>query len=190
MKFVSLAATAALALLGTAANATVLDFETLGDCSGGPDVTFTIVTNSSCTTLNQSPDDSSDYSLGLYAPDPDYVTPMVSQIRADFAVEQNRVSVALGDWRDDADQVFLAIYDSLDNLLGYSEFLRPETSAEMNVLALSSPNIAYAIFGSNDYDLGYIVVDDFAYAVPLPASALLLLSGLGGLAALRRKRAT
>ena len=48
---------------------------------------------------------------------------------------------------------------------------------------------SYALFGTDAYDLGYIAARKFSFGTAaVPAGGLLLLAGLGELAALRKRR--
>jgi hypothetical protein len=189
MKYLVL--TAALASMSGAATAATLDFSTVGDCGGGAGVTFTMMGSTVCDTSFGSPDDPSDFSLGFLW---DNTVDSGAMIRATFSALASFVSVDLGDWNADKDTIFLSIYDSADTLIDTVSLFRPTSSYEMNTLSLSGVGIAYAVFGTNADDLGFIVADDFTFsstaiaAVPLPASGLLLGGALIAAAAGRRRR--
>ncbi|MBP1805731.1 hypothetical protein [Rubellimicrobium aerolatum] len=123
--------------------------------------------------------------------DPTLAYPSVAKVS--FARGVSSLSIELGDIAYDQDSIFLAIFDADDLPLGYIDFLRDIDSSDMVTLALSSGSrIAYALFGTNDYDLGAISVDNLTYevaTVPVPAGGLLLASALGLLGLKRRRRA-
>lgn len=177
-----------LTMGAAAASAATLDFATFGDCAGGPGVSFTMLGSTVCGPQGDSPNDPLDASLGFYW---DYLSDTGATIRADFSSAATFVSVALGDWNQDADNIFLQIFDAADNLLAQTSLLRPDASYAMDILSLGGTGIAYAIFGTNGGDLGFIAADDFSFglaSVPVPAGGVLLATGLAAAAALRRKR--
>lgn len=177
-----------LTMGAAAASAATLDFATFGDCAGGPGVSFTMSGSTVCGPQADSPDDPLDASLGFYW---DHLSDTGAAIRADFASAATFVSVALGDWNADADDIFLQIFDAADNLLGETSLLRSTDSYAMDILSLSGTGIAYALFGTKGGDLGFIAADDFSFgvaSVPVPAGGVLLATGLAAAAALRRKR--
>lgn len=179
-------AAAAVACLATSASAatTTLDFSTVGGCTGGPGVAFDVGSNI-CSPYPDSPDEVGNPIMGFYSSG-------LTQIRANFSSLVSFVSVDLGDFDQDPDRIFLALYDSADNLLSYVNFNRPADSYEMNTLSAYGTNVAYALFGTDADDQGYIAADNFTFttaSVPVPAGGVLLLAGLGGLAALRKRRA-
>lgn len=182
---------AGLGLLASGAGAATLDFDTIGDCSGGDIVTFNILTDgSACKLWHDSPDAEDD--AGAVFGRPPTVEPGPTAVRATFSAPVYFVSVFLGDFGEDADNIFLRIFDGADKLLDSVEYLRAAGSLEMIQLSLKNETaIAYAEFGTNAEDLGAFFADDFSYSttapIPLPASLPLLLAGVGGLALLRRR---
>jgi hypothetical protein len=178
-----------LALFASGASAVTLDFDTLGDCSGGPGVSFTIGAGVDCEVGPGWTGDGNTLYLDYLGTISDPVDVIV---RADFSALVDSVSVTLGDYGQDADNIFLEIFDALDTSLGYVDLLRDTSSIAMNTLSLTGSGISYAMFGTNGYDLGFIAADNFTYevaAVPLPAGGVLLLTALGGLALARRRKA-
>ncbi len=104
------------------------------------------------------------------------------------------VSVELGDFGADTDDLFLAAYDSFNNLLG-ADIFPGSTSDTLVNLSVSFANISYVLFGStNPQFLNSVFADNLTFtadstpAIPLPAGGLLLLSGMAGLAFVRRRR--
>ena len=117
-------------------------------------------------------------------------------IRADIAGDASFVSVDLGDYDQDADTIFLQVFDSANNSLGFSSQLLDASFTGMVTLNWSAANIAYAVFGSTAPSTGgsSVYADNFttrgASTVPDASSTLgLLAAGLStlGLAARRRK---
>lgn len=175
----TLAALAAAATFSTAQAAT-LDFDTVGNCAGGPGVTFTILSSSSCSVRN-TPNGTNGLSL---------LSPTTQQVRADFTDTVSFVSVDLGDFGADNDTVFIRAFDSANVLLG-SQF-RNNLGARLGTVSVAAANISYAIFGTT-IDAGFISADNFTFtpetpAVPLPAGGALLLTGLAALAIGRRRK--
>lgn len=116
-------------------------------------------------------------------------------IRADIAGGATSVSVDLGDFGADDDQLFLSIYSSLDVLLGQTQFFFIAANTGMQTLTASAPGIAYAIMGSTAPSLNgsSVYVDNFTYepagnAVPEPATWALMIGGFGAAGAMLRRR--
>ena len=113
---------------------------------------------------------------------------------AAFSSTVSSVSVDLGDARDDADRLFLSVFDSSDNLLGSVTKDINDTFTGMETLSLSFSNIAYANFGSTgELGRGGIFADNFTFdspvsQVPIPAAAFLFGTGLLGLIGVARRK--
>ena len=121
-------------------------------------------------------------------------------IRADIGGGTSFVSVDLGDYDADADQLFLNVYNSSDTLLGTSTLLIPADFTGLKTLSLSAPGIAYAVFGSGppSFNGSSVYADNFTYSTdnPVPEASttvslgLLLALGMGGVViAAKRKKA-
>ena len=115
--------------------------------------------------------------------------------RADIAGGASYVQVDLGDYNSDADQIFLSIFDSADNLLASITQDLESSFTGMYTLSLLSSNIAYALYGTTGaLGLGGIYSDNFTYtpatsAVPVPAAIWLMGSGLISLFGFSRRKA-
>jgi hypothetical protein len=108
--------------------------------------------------------------------------------KAELATTVSSVSVDLGDFAADSDDIFLSVYDSANNLLGTTSTTCCTTD-EMVTLSLSYSGISYALFGSIGTFQNSVFFDNFSYVsqVPLPAPALLLAPAVLGFMGLRRK---
>lgn len=113
-------------------------------------------------------------------------------LRADISGGAVSVSVDLGDFDADSDLLFLDVYDSSNTLLGHTELFIEASFTGMETLSLSTPGIAYAIFGATGGANGSSVyADNFTITpIPEPETYAMLLAGLGllGFTARRRKQ--
>ena len=119
-----------------------------------------------------------------------------NQNRASFTngLDVDFVSVVLGDFGDDEDNIFLNAYDSNDVLLASDQFLLPDTFSGGHALSVSANHISYAKFWGQGVDENSIYFDNFEYrtastpsaTVPEPATWTLFSLGLWGWA-LRKK---
>lgn len=118
-----------------------------------------------------------------------------SPFRADFSILGVRgVSVTLGDYNGDPDNLFVRAFNSLGTLLDEVAFALPSTTFGGPTLSVSSASedIAYVLFGSTGTFSNSVFADNFSYTVadstsiPTPA----LLPGLIGMgvAALRKRK--
>ncbi len=119
-----------------------------------------------------------------------------AEMQADIAGGASSVSVDLGDKvGDDAETLFLEIFDAAGNSLGFTSQAIPADLSCMTTLSLSSPCIAYAVFGSRESTLNNgssILADNFTYkpcscpsAIPAPGGILLGMTGAGLIGLLR-----
>lgn len=116
-------------------------------------------------------------------------------IRADISGGANAVSIDLGDFDADADTIFLQVFDSGNNSLGYTSQSLDASFTGMVTLNLSAADIAYAVFGSTAPSVNgsSVFADNFTStaisAVPDASSTCALMTaGLGTLAFVARRR--
>jgi len=129
-------------------------------------------------------------------------TPL-SPFRADIAGGASAVSVDVGDFGIDQDQLFLRAFSASDVLLGEATDFLDFTDAVMRTLSVTASGIAYAIFGSEfpSRNGSSVYVDNFSFTpvdpgtgaidaavVPVPAALPLMVFGLAGLLAVARGR--
>ena len=109
-----------------------------------------------------------------------------SFIRADIAGSTTSYSIDLGDFDGDADTIFLEVFDSANNSLGFVSQLLDANFIGMQTLSLSADVISYGVFGSiaPSANGSSVYADNLVFgAVPEAASTLwLMVAGLGALA--------
>lgn len=112
------------------------------------------------------------------------------ELRADISSGTTFVSVDLGDYDADSDRLFLEVFDTGNNSLGYTDLVISSDFVGMQTLSLSALNIAYAVFGARDAVNGSSVyADNFTFeSVPAPGAILLGSIGIGLVSWLRRRR--
>lgn len=103
------------------------------------------------------------------------------------------VSVDMGDYNADRDDLVLNAYDSLNNLIGSATDFLPETLTGGKTLSVNtSVAISYVKYNGFGQYPGSLYMDNFIYtgtsAVSEPMTLLLLGLGLTGLAGARRFR--
>jgi hypothetical protein len=112
--------------------------------------------------------------------------------QATFSVPVSFVSVVLGDFNQDADNLFLQLFDASNTLIGSDTDLLPAPVNGGLLLSASAPNIAYARFFGVGVDNNSVYFDNFTFetaqqAVPEPGTMLLVGSGIVAVARRRRK---
>lgn len=187
LKSLVFAATSALFLSVGAASAATLDFNGATPCvSTDAFVTLSIAGTNTCGATVAPTTGSGAISLQRST-----VEAGLSAMRANFGGLVGFVSIDLGDYNADPDNIFLEVFSSSNASLGFVDLMRDASSYDMDTLSITTPGIAYAIFGTNAADLGFIAADNLTWRqqqVPIPATGVLLLTGLAALGLFGRRR--
>jgi hypothetical protein len=120
-------------------------------------------------------------------------SPYVNGYRADFTIGGvDLVTVDLGDYDADIDNIFLKAYDAKGNLLQQDSSVIPDWSYDYTTLQVTKeedqPFFAYVVFGSTGSYPNSIYADNFGVHAPgAPAIALIGLAPLARAWARRRR---
>lgn len=170
---IKLLAGAMLLAAGTSAGATTITFDGF---AGGTSYSALGVT---ITAAGQN----------ILAPDtPNGTTGILSDgsprppFTAVFDVLSNSVSVDLGDFGSDQDEIFLQAFGLGGVSLGESSLLLSELDTSMHTLSINAAGISYVIFGSRAPSLNgsSIYADNLTFeaaAVPEPSSWAMMIAG-------------
>jgi hypothetical protein len=181
---ISLLAGLGLIVAASAAQATVLTFESVPDGPSYSELGVTITADGQTFQSVGSPNGTS----GILA-DSSPRAPFT----AVFDVLQNSVSVDLGDFNADADTIFLQAFGLGGVPLGETSMLLDASDEAMHTLTISGVDISYVVFGGRDPSLnGSSVFADnltFGRGVPEPGAWAMMIAGLAGIGwRLRRTR--
>jgi len=109
--------------------------------------------------------------------------------RADILGGAIAVSVDIGDFDGDADDLFLQAFSAGNLLLDVDLVTIPIPFVGMVTLSVAAPDIAYVIFGGVGVGGSSVYSDNFTWEpVPEPMTVALLGAGLAGLGLTRRRR--
>lgn len=186
-KQLSFAAIMAGALLAVVpAQATTINFDAgvNGPSYSESGVTFTGLGGGSFTTL--------------FGPTPNGTFGLIvdnfNPIQGSFLSAVSMVSVDLGDFNADADDLFLRAYDSADNFLGQDTLTIPSTFTGLMTLNVSFAGISRVEFGGVGLNgQSNVYADNFSFdmagnGVPEPAAWAMLVIGFGAMGGAMRAR--
>lgn len=181
-----LIATAALAALPASANAAVITFDALpGNTTSYTEQGVTFTANGQILLNEQAPNGTAAI-LTDGSPR--------SETKAVIAGGTGFVSVDLGDYNADRDDLFLRVYSAADVLLGEALLTIPADFSGMKTLSVSANGIAYAVMGGVGVNGSSVYVDNFTWraggGVPEPAAWAMTLAGFGLVGSAMRRRAT
>lgn len=188
LRTMKLLAGASLLAAGTAAGATTITFEGFaGGTTSYSDLGVTITADGQNILALSSPNGTTGI-LGDGSPRP--------PLTAVFDVLASSVSVDLGDFGSDSDELFLQAFGLGGVPLDESSLLISSSDGSMHTLSLSAPGISYVIFGSRAPSIGgsSVYADNLTFdaageAVPEPASWAMMIAGFLGIGwRVRRQR--
>ncbi len=117
-----------------------------------------------------------------------------AEVKAVIGGGASFVSVDLGDFNADSDDLFLRVFSASDVLLGQALLTIPANFTGMETLSVSAGGIAYAIMGGVGVNGSSVYVDNFTWrnagGVPEPAAWAMMLAGFGLVGGAMRRRGT
>ena len=195
-KLLALSLVTSLAFSAQASNAANIDFDAplflfMASSYTTQGVTFTSTDpNGWISTSTSTPAPIPSYTFQAYFADGNNAA-----ARAVIAGGADFVSIDMGDFGGiDADELYLKVYDTNNNLLATATDLLPSGVQGMRTLSVSAQNISYAIFGGIGYlGTSSVYYDNFSFrqgsnAVPEPASWAMMIGGLAIAGAAMRRR--
>lgn len=188
MKKYLLAATAATLVTAPAHALTIIDFDAgvTGPSYSESGVDFTPIGGGAFVNLGNTPNGT----RGLIAQDAELIP-----INAVIGGGTDFVSVDLGDFNADSDDIFLRAYDAANVFLGEDTLTLAAAFSGMETLSVSFANISRVEFGGVGIN-GHssVFADNFTFnemaaAVPEPATWAFMIFGFGAIGgAMRRQR--
>ncbi|MDT7044024.1 PEP-CTERM sorting domain-containing protein [Candidatus Nitronereus thalassa] len=200
----AIAAGSLLALFGIASTASALtiDFEGLGANVnienvnlGG--VAISIAGSAEVRTSVGTPGGPLTGSRAIVGNPGTHANPFVGQFLGALAGNVNFVSIALGDFGADSDNLYLRAYNSANGLIGTDFDFLPSGENGGRILSLSVAGIDRIEFGSTGAFENSVLADNLTFEwgtlpntnpTPEPSSIVLLGSGLAGIIVWRRKK--
>ena len=189
-----LIAAVSAAFTATAVPATTIDFNSLsvGLNIAGLDLGGVVITRGGEVVEVTS---SSPASTGntIRAALPQFVSD--NPFRADFTSPVSFVSVQIGDFGADLDNLFMEAYGANDLFLAATSDVLGANVENLLTLAIAATGIQYVLFGSTGQFNNSVFADNLTFTqasvppIPLPAGGMLLLTALGGLAWAGRRAA-
>ncbi len=187
MKKYLLAATAATLVTAPAHALTIIDFDAgvAGPSYSESGVDFTPIGGGAFEILGNTPDGT----RGLIARNGDFVP-----VNAVIGGGTDFVSVDLGDFNADSDDIFLRAYDAANVFLGEDTLTLAAAFSGMETLSVSFANISRVEFGGVGVDGSSVFADNFTFyelaaAVPEPTTWAFMIFGFGAIGgAMRRQR--
>lgn len=185
--------TIALAMLGTSvANAAVIDFEGIADGEYSSlvfgNATLTFTGGDGIFEVREG------YN-GTQTVISFFTNPGADPFRLDFIGGASSVSIDVGDFGADEDNVFLGLYDAMDNLLSSTTGLIPSGDDSGITLSASAGNAAYALFSDAEPFAGAVYWDNIVWEpasnvdVPVSGTSALLALTFAGFVWSKRKKA-
>lgn len=177
----------AFCLAGGAVGATTLDFDTaVGDLAGVDLGEVTITAGGSPVSAASTPNGTTgllayDFNCGCFP----------NAFTATFETAMTDVSVDLGDFNQDADDLYLYAYDAANVLVDSFLISIDAAFIGLETLTVSATSISYVVFGGvglngeNNVYADNLTFSGNVAAVPVPAAGLLLIGGLGLLGAVQ-----
>ena len=171
---IKLVAGALLLAAGTSAGATTITFEGFAGGTTSYSTLGATITAEGQDILALSSPNGTTGILGNGSPRP--------PLTAVFDVLVNSVSVDLGDFGSDPDELFLQAFGLGGVPLGESSLLISSSDSSMHTLSINMSDISYVIFGSRAPSLGgsSVYADNLTFeaqAVPEPGSWAMMIAG-------------
>jgi hypothetical protein len=181
----------AMALGASSANAALIDFDALSGNISGVNLGGVTITAGAAEVQTDQGGNTPNGTRGILARDPS-CNCFPDPFTATFDTLVSAVSVDIGDFGADADDLFLMAYSAGDVLIDQFLVTLAAGVSGMETLSVSGSGISYVVFGGVGFNgENNVYADNLNFsvaAVPLPAGGLLLLGAMSGLALARRRK--